>query len=83
MSLEHRLNRVLALGTAQNYMPGFQANISGDFAGMTLDEIMHSLGVPSHAVWFFSIAGKRVSNEYRLGEGEEFTIHSPVDGGSN
>ena len=76
------LNKVNALGLPQAHMPGAQSSYMGDFTGLSLTEVASKLGIPAHAIWFFSVAGKRISPEHRLTPGEEMTIHGPVDGGN-
>ena len=74
-------NRIRALGEVQNYMPEQLSAISAEFSGLTLQEVADRLKIPTHAIWFFSVEGKRVPPEYRLSIGESVTIHGPVDGG--
>jgi|GEM_PF-4285503 len=74
-------NTVHALGICQNYMPGQQATLGGNFASMAVSQVAEQLGIPAHAIWFYAVGGKRVPPDYRLSPGEELTIHSPVDGG--
>ena len=75
-------NLIKALGEVQNYMPNLKAEHWGCYTGKTLTEVAALLALPPHVIWFFSIAGVKVAADYRLGEGEEVTIHSPIDGGN-
>jgi len=74
-------NTIRALGEVQNHMPAQQGEVTGYYAGITMQELAAQLGIPEHAIWFYSVNGNKVNPTYRLQPGETVTIHGPVDGG--